>query len=164
MTEKAIVNESPEVTEEVQESNALATASTNSFILEKVLTKEEQMAAVKVLMKVSAYTGAKAHTVDEFLGTAVDIVGCISQPVTIGQEYVDPITGEKKKAYVPETRTIFLMTNGEVISFVSKAAQTFSENFLFPVFGRGDWSFPVKIKFSQITKGVGRTFNFQIVG
>ena len=171
MTEKQTkTTETPEtpVNPDVQETattvNGVAVSPTNSFIQEKTLSAEEQKQAVQVLMKVSSYTGAKAHTVDEFLGTSVPIVGCITQPITLGHEYVDPDTGEGKKAYTPDTRTIFLMENGEVISFVSKAATTFAENFLFPVFGRGDWSSPVKIKFSQISKGTGRTFNFQIMG
>jgi len=147
-----------------EEQLPVASSATNSFIAEKNLTQEEQLQAVKVLMKVSSYTGAKSHSVDEFLGQTVPIVGCICQPITLGHEFVDPETGEKRKAYTPDTRTIFRMENGEVISFVSKAATTFAENFLFPVFGRGDWSFPVQIKFTQISKGQGRTFNFQIVG
>jgi hypothetical protein len=160
----------PTTPEESQElatpvtGNAVALNSTNSFISEKVLSQAEQLQAVQVLMKVSSYTGAKAHTVDEFLGTAVAIKGCISQPINLKKEVVDKETGEIVEQYVPEQRTIFLMENGEVISFVSKAAQSFAENFLFPIFGRGDWSFPVKIKFTQISKSQGRTFNFQIVG
>jgi hypothetical protein len=164
MTEKNLPT-TPEESQDVEAPvNAVALASTNSFISEKTLTQAEQMQAVQVLMKVSAYTGAKSHTVDEFLGTAVPIIGCISQPINLGHEVVDKETGEVTKVYTPDVRTIFLMENKEVISFVSKAASSFSENFLYPVFGRGDWSFPVKIKFTQISKGQGRTFNFQIVG
>jgi hypothetical protein len=149
------------------EENTDVTAShapNSSFIAEKSLTAEEQKASVNLLIKVSSFTGAKAHTVDEFLGQTVPIHGCIIQPITLGKDIVDKETGEVSKVYVPESRTIMLLENGEVISFVSKAATSFANTFLFPLFGKGNWTFPVSIKFTQISKGQGRTYNFQVVG
>lgn len=151
--------------QEIVESQELVPVSLgNGFIAEKTLTNAEAAQALAILAKVSAYTGAKAHPADEFLGQVVSIVGAITQPVNIGREVgVDKETGEVIKAYTPAVRTILKMENGEVISLVSKAAESFVNTFLFPLFGKGDFSCPVKLRITQISKGAGRTFNFQIV-
>jgi hypothetical protein len=48
------------------QEQGLVVAACNGFIQEKNLSAEQAAEAVKVLMKVSSYTGAKSHSVDEF--------------------------------------------------------------------------------------------------
>jgi hypothetical protein len=134
------------------------------FIAEKQMTGEQMAEAMKVLSKVSAYVGGTAHRVDEFLGQVVTITGAITQPVQIGHEFTNKETGEVSRAYEPAIRTIFMLENREVISLVSKSAESFVNTFIFPFFGKGDFPAPIKLKITQIPKGQNRTFNFQIVG
>ena len=163
MSEK---NQTPTQTTDMdQKSEYPSTLPTvgSEFINERQMSVQEITRATEVLAKVTAYTGAKAHTVDEFLNVPVAIYGAIQQPITLSKEVVDTDTGEVTSIPVPAKRTVCKLENGEVLSFVSKAADSFFENFIFPVFGKGDFPAPVKMKITQVSKGTGRTFNFSIV-
>lgn len=135
----------------------------NQFINEKALTAQEAQKAYEVLAKVTAYTGAKSHSVDEFLNSPTKIFGAIEQPITLSKTIVDSETGESIDIPIPANRIVAKLENGEVLSFVSKAADSFFRGFIFPVFGKGDFAFPVTIKVTQVSKGLGRTFNFSVI-
>lgn len=167
MTKKNEVVVKTESTEEIQDAVIVAPAGTptiaNEFIAEKKLSEVEAAQTMQILAKISAYVGATSHRADEFLGQVVTIYGAITQPVQIGHDFVNTETGEESRAYSPAVRTILKLENGDVISMVSKSAESFVNTFLFPAFGKGDFSVPVKLKITQIPKGQNRTFNFQIV-
>lgn len=136
----------------------------SEFISERQLTPAQISQAVSVLAKVTAYTGAKSHGAAEYLNMPLKIFGAISQPISLSKEVVDNETGEITTAYTPANRIVCKMENGEVLSFVSKAADSFFNGFVFPVFGKGDFPAPLTLKITQVSKGQGRTYNFSVVG
>ena len=133
------------------------------FINERKMTLAQAQQAAQVLAKVTAYTGAKSHSADEFLNNPVKIVGAISQPVNLEKEVVDTESGEVIKVSTPANRIVAKMENGEVISFVSKSADSFFNNFVFPIYGKGDFPFPLTLKITQVSRPQGRTFNFSVI-
>ena len=150
-----------ENTQEAPASNLPTVGS--EFISERAMTPAQIAQATQVLAKVTAYTGAKSHGADEFLNMPVKIFGAISQPITLSKEIVDAETGEPISIPLKANRIVCKLENGEVISFVSKAADSFFNGFIFPIYGKGDFPAPLTLKITQVSKGQGRTYNFAVI-
>lgn len=119
----------------------------------------ERRAALKVL---TSYVGAETVQVDDYLGVVLEVVGCVKHPATVK----DNQTGET----VEMERVVFKLKDGKCIGLMSKAASDFVEQFLFPLFGQGDFldenkqPFVVPIVIRQIRTRHGfRTYSFQVV-
>lgn len=151
---QAVVN-----SEESQDSQDLVIINPESLnpaeiIAELTLSKEQFAANYKVALKLTSYIGAASEKADAYIGQTVEVIGAIAHDCTVRNE---------DGVLMPEVRTVFKMKDGKNLGFVSRAAQSFCNNCLFPFFGRGDFAFPVKVKIMQITSGNNRTYNFQVV-
>lgn len=124
---------------------------------------------IRALAHVTSYVGAKTVDVNDFLGRVLAVKGVVIHTATIGHESneVDE-NGERVVSYESAERVVFKLEDNTVLGFVSKAAASFAQDFIIPLFGQGDFledgePVTVPIKVSQISTKRGRSYNFQVV-
>ena len=123
---------------------------------------------IKMMANLTSYTSAPTERIDNYVNMRLMVTGGFVSPAKVkAQETkVNEVTGEIEE-YTDTFRTVikFNDTDGKphTIGFVSIAAKSFFENFIFPVFGSGDFDFPVPIKISNTATEKGRTYAFQII-
>lgn len=118
---------------------------------------EEKIAALRL---VTSYVGAETASIDDYLGVILEVVGCVVHPATVSDE-----SGNVTEA----DRVVFKLKEGKNIGFVSKAAADFAKDYLFPLFGQGDFLdkgqpvvVPIVVRQIRTRKGF-RTYSFQVV-
>jgi hypothetical protein len=111
---------------------------------------------VALAAAVTEFTGAEQEHVDSYLGQPLDVVGAV-------ETYYSGMNKESGKLLEGPVN-LFLLEDGTVLRFMSRAAHQFHVDVLARLFGIGRWPGAVKIVVRQAAIPEGRTYRFQIVG
>lgn len=122
---------------------------------------------LKVLQTITEYVGADADSIDNLLNTRILVVGAVAQDVQVRAQQPVVQSDGSISEYQHGRRVVIKIKNGTTgfvyVSFVSMAVAGFFDNFMFPMFGMGDWGAEVPMLFRSAKNKTGDTYNVQVV-